>query len=98
LFKGRITYVSIMVLTKIPNKYVLYDLIKGETADVQAYFENQMSPNKIESSYFTADIWAPELKNVFDLKNRCALKNGTVGSNDKISVCDGIQALWKKSL
>jgi hypothetical protein len=74
------------------------DLIKGETADVQAYFENQMSPNKIESSYFTADIWAPELKNVFDLKNRCALKNGTVGSNDKISVCDGIQALWKKSL
>jgi hypothetical protein len=96
LFKGRITYVSIMVLTKIPNKYVLYDLIKGETADVQAYFENQMSPNKIESSYFTADIWAPELKNVFDLKNRCALKNGTVGSNDKISVRDGIQALWKK--
>lgn len=96
LFKRRITYVSVMLLKKSGSSKVYYDIIHGDFSDVQAYFE---SPNKlsvIDSNYFSASIWAPELKTIFEIKNKYANKYGTVGSNTNLSVCDGIQALWKK--
>ena len=96
LFKGRITYVSIMILTKSKNQSVAYDIIKGDVNDVQMYFENQVNIDMIDINYFSDAIWAPELKNIFEIKNKYADKLGTIGSNPNISVCDGIQALWKK--
>lgn len=96
LFKGRITYVSVMILTKAVSSQVEYDLIKGDVNDVQLYFEYDNKPEIINGSYFSEAIWAPELKKIFEIKNRYAQKYGTVGSNSDISVRDGIQALWKK--
>ena len=96
LFKGRITYVSVMILTKQSNSQVEYDLIKGDANDVQLYFESSGETTKIDSSYFSESIWAPELKAIFDIKNKYAESLGTVGSNSDLSVCDGTQALWKK--
>ena len=97
LFKGRITYVSIIILTKEETDTVEYDLIKGDAMDVQLYFENPSEPDKISSKYFLSKVWAPELKAIFDIKNKYAERYGTVGSNNNISICDGIQALWKKA-
>lgn len=96
LFKGRITYVSIMILTKEKNTTVQYDLIPGDTLDVQLYFENPGTPDSISADYFLSPIWAPEQKAVFEIKNKYAKKYGTVGENENIDVRDGIQALWKK--
>lgn len=96
LFKGRITYVSVMILTKKANREVLYDLVEGDATDVQLYFESPVMAKRIENSYFSSSIWAPELKSIFEIKNKYANKYGTIGSNEKLSVCDGIQALWKK--
>lgn len=97
LFKGRITYVSIMILTKEKNHTVQYNLIPGDTLDVQLYFDNPDTPDTIPADYFLLPIWAPEQKAVFDIKNKYAKKYGTVGENENIYVCDGIQALWKKA-
>lgn len=97
LFKGRITYVSVMILTKEKNTSVQYDLIKGDVSDVQLYFENMPKVDSISSDYFLAPVWAPEQKAVFEIKNKYAQKYGTLGENEKIDVCDGIQALWKKA-
>lgn len=96
LFKGRITYVSIMILTKHSNIQVEYDLITGDINDIQLYFESSVETEKIDSTYFLDSIWAPELKVIFEVKNKYAKLLGTVGSNPDLSVCDGTQALWKK--
>ena len=96
LFKGRTTYVSVMILTKGVCNEVEYDLIKGDVNDVQLYFDEDISPEIIDSSYFSEAIWAPELKTIFEIKNKYAQRYGTVGTNTEISVCDGTQALWKK--
>lgn len=97
LFKGRITYVSIMILTKHKNENVQYDLISGDTSDVQLYFDNPSTSDIIPADYFLSPVWAPEQKVVFDIKNKYAKKLGTIGENKMIAVCDGIQALWKKA-
>lgn len=96
LFRGRITYVSVMILTKQSNSQVEYGLIKGDANDVQLYFETSTQTDKIDSSYFSDSIWAPELRVIYEVKNKYAALLGTVGSNLDLSVCDGIQALWKK--
>lgn len=96
LFRGRITYVSVMILTKQSNSQVEYDFIKGDANDVQLYFETSAQTDKIDSSYFSDSIWAPELKVIYEVKNKYAALLGTVGSNSDLSVCDGTQALWKK--
>ena len=97
LFKGRITYVSIMILTKEKNTTVQYDLIPGNALDVQLYFDNPGTPDSISADYFLSPVWAPEQKAVFEIKNKYTKKYGTVGENENIDVCDGIQALWKKA-
>lgn len=97
LFKGRITYVSIMILTKEKNTTVQYDLIPGDVLDVQLYFDNPGTPDNIPADYFLSPVWAPEQKAIFEIKNKYAKKYGTVGENENIDVCDGIQALWKKA-
>lgn len=97
LFKGRITYVSIMILTKEKNTTVQYDLIPGDALDVQLYFDNPSTPDSISADYFLSPVWAPEQKAVFEIKSKYAKKYGTVGENENIDVCDGIQALWKKA-
>ena len=97
LFKGRITYVSIMILTKEKNTTVQYDLIPGDVLDVQLYFDNPGTPDSIPADYFLSPVWAPEQKAIFEIKNKYAKKYGTVGENENIDVCDGIQALWKKA-
>lgn len=96
LFKGRITYVSLIVLTKKQSEYVYYDLVKGDSSDVQTYFESEKELSIIDKNYFSTGIWAPELKSIFEIKQKYADKFGTIGSNPLLSVCDGIQALWKK--
>ncbi|OUT19696.1 Eco57I restriction-modification methylase domain-containing protein [Campylobacter concisus] len=96
LFRGRITYVSVMILTKHRNAQVDYDIIKGDVNDVQLYFESPEETEKIDCAYFSDSIWAPELKVIFEVKNKYAESLGTVGSNPDLSVCDGTQALWKK--
>ena len=57
LFKGRITYVSIMILTKEKNTTVQYDLIPGDTLDVQLYFDNPGTPDSIPAGLsFVTDM------------------------------------------
>lgn len=96
LFKGRITYVSVMILTKYSNSKVEYGIIKGDTNDVQLYFDASQKTDQIDSSYFSDSIWAPELKVIFEIKSKYAILCGTVGNNSELMVRDGIQALWKK--
>lgn len=96
LFKGRITYVSLMILKKQPCSEVNFDLIEGGYSEVQGYLEVNQEHSKINSSYFTEAAWTPELMNIDDIRKYCAEKFGTIKSNPTLSVRDGIQALWKK--
>lgn len=96
LFKGKTTYVSVLILTKNQSDKVYYDVIEGNPSDVQTYFESEHELSTIDKKYFTTEIWAPELRSIFEIKQKYADRYGTIGSCAALNICVGTQALWKK--
>lgn len=96
LFLGRITYVSIMILQKKKCTQVEYAYIPGSRFDALNYFNREHKKELIPESYFEREIWTPEFYTISAIKDKYAYSKGTLGSNQRIHICDGIQALWKK--
>ena len=96
LFKGRITYVSVMVLNKDVKTNATYYYILGNSLDVKNYFESDHIGKEIPVNYFSQEIWSPEFYEIESIKNKYSDKWGTLGQNRNIHIRDGIQALWKK--
>lgn len=96
LFKGRITYVSVIVLNKDVKNNVTYDYVLGNSLDVKNYFEKEHIGKRIPANYFLQEIWSPEFYEIESIKNKYSDKWGTIGQNRNIHIRDGIQALWKK--
>lgn len=96
LFLGRITYVSIMILQKKKCTQVEYAYIPGSRFDALNYFSREHKKELIPESYFEREIWTPEFYTISAIKDKYAYSKGTLGSNQRIHIRDGIQALWKK--
>lgn len=96
LFLGRITYVSIMILQKKKCTQVEYAYIPGSRFDALNYFNREHKKELIPESYFEREIWTPEFYTISAIKDKYAYSKGTLGSNQRIHIRDGIQALWKK--
>ncbi|WP_295093987.1 N-6 DNA methylase [Ruminococcus sp.] len=103
IFKGRMTYVSIMVLSKRKNKSVQYFFMPFESDEIKTIFENSDDNGNFESCDFSllpiksgTENWSYEYYQIEEIKNRLSETCGVLGEYPKLSIKDGIQALWKK--
>lgn len=103
IFKGRITYVSIMVLRKCYNKSVQYYCDADDGNNIRTAFENSTLDGHFEGCTYQViplkkgeAIWNFEKFALEEIKDSLAGKWGTLKDYPGIEVKDGIQALWKK--
>lgn len=103
IFKGRITYVSIMVLSKKKNDCVQYFFMPSESEDIKTIFENSGDNGDFETCEFvmlpikaTTETWSYDNYQIEQVKKRLTETCGILGDYPKLAVKDGIQALWKK--
>lgn len=103
IFKGRITYVSIMVLSKKKNNCVKYFFMPSESEDIKTFFENSDDNGNFETCDFAelsiktgSETWSYDNYQVEEIKKRLTATCGVLGNYPNLSVKDGIQALWKK--
>jgi len=104
LFRGRITYVAMLILDKRGNDFVQYELIPFEPTKIKAYFENSenladyhIEKTLIPSEMISEDVWAFESYEMLELLTILKKKFGTLGEYNGLFIKDGIQALWKKA-
>lgn len=104
LFRGRITYVAMLILDKCGNDFVQYELIPFEPTKIKAYYENsealegcQIEKSQIPSKMISEDVWAFESYEMLELLSALKNKFGTLGGYTGLHIKDGIQALWKKA-
>lgn len=103
IFRGRMTYVSIVVLSRCPVELVKYMCISESSEEIKSIFENNRDINNIGGHQYaqlphtSSDTpWNYENQAVIAIRNRLAMAIGTLADVDGLSVKDGIQALWKK--
>jgi len=104
LFKGKQTYVSILVLGKNTRKEFDYQLLNVEKETVKSLFESSASDGTFKGSKFVSlpmpkkdSVWAFESNDIIVLRNHLAEKFGTLENFPNLAIHDGIQALWKKA-
>lgn len=103
IFKGRITYVSIMVLSKKENDFVQYFFMPSDADSIKVYFENSSDDGCFETCNFSKlpikkgdDCWSYDNYQIECIKNRLSSTCGVLGDFPNLTIKDGIQALWKK--
>ena len=103
IFKGRITYVSIMILSKKKNDSIQYFFMPSEADDIKTIFENSEDNGDFETCNFAllpvktgTDSWSYDNYQIVEIKKKLAKTCGVLGDYPKLAVKDGIQALWKK--
>lgn len=103
IFKGRITYVSIMVLSKKSQQNIRYFFMPSEASDIKTIFENSDSNGHFDTCSFTelplktgAEAWSYDYYQIDEIKKRLTSDCGLLGDYPQLAVKDGIQALWKK--
>ena len=103
IFKGRITYVSIMVLSKTKNDFVRYFFMPSAAETIKTFFENSGDNGDFETCDFAMlppkekdDPWSFDSYQIECIKKRLSETCGVLGDYPKLSIKDGIQALWKK--
>lgn len=103
IFKGRIVYASIMILSNRPCESVQYYYMPSEATDIKTKFENSNVNGHFEDCIFL-DIpsqegtatWAFDSFAITQIKSRLAEQFGTLSDYPHLAIKDGIQALWKK--
>ena len=103
IFKGRMVYPSIMILTKQPCETTKYYFMPCEAAIVKSRFENSSFDGSFEGCSF-ADLpllegnqpWNFESYSIAQLAQNLTRKWGTFSDYPKLKIKDGIQVLWKK--
>ncbi len=104
LFKGKQTYVSILVLGKDKRNEFSYQLLNVEKETVKSLFENADFDGSFKGSKFVSlpmpkkdSVWAFESNDIIVLRNYLAERFGTLENFPNLAIHDGIQALWKKA-
>ena len=103
IFKGRITYVSIMILSKKQNNSVQYFFMPSIADDIKTIFENSDSDGNFATCNFAMlpiktgiESWSYDNYQIEEIKKRLSETCGILGDYPRLAVKDGIQALWKK--
>ena len=104
LFKGKQTYVAILILEKDRKTEFNYQLFDAGREDVKRIFENADFAGNIAGAFFTPlampqknTVWSFENNEITILRDRLAEKFGTLETFPGLAIHDGIQALWKKA-
>ena len=103
IFKGRIVYASIMILSNRPCENVQYYYMPSEAPEIKTKFENSNLNGHFEGCVFL-DIpsqegtatWAFDSFAITQIKSRLAEQFGILSGYPHLAIKDGIQALWKK--
>lgn len=103
IFKGRVVYPSIMILTKQPCENTKYYFMPCEAAIIKSRFENSSFDGTFEGCSF-ADLpllegnqpWNFESYSIVQIAQNLSRKWGTFSAYPKFNIKDGIQVLWKK--
>lgn len=103
IFKGRMVYPSIMILTKQACEVTKYYFMPCDAATVKSRFENSTFDGYFEECSFADSPlptgnqpWNFENHNVTQIVKALTEKWGTFSKYPKLKIKDGIQVLWKK--
>ena len=103
IFKGRMVYPSIMVLTKQACEETAYYFMPCDSATIKSRFENSTFDGGFEEGFFEnlpilfgSDPWNFENYNITQIAKSLTKKWGTFSKYPKLKIKDGIQVLWKK--
>ena len=103
IFKGRMVYPSIMILTKQASKNIKYYFMPCDSAMVKSRFENSTYDGLFEGCTFSSlphlagsQPWNFENYNISQIASRLLKKWGAFSDYPKLKIKDGIQVLWKK--
>ena len=102
IFKSRITYIASLILSKQPQKQVIFKKIKNEIEELPLILK-ELSPFELESSHFnlipseaiSSNSWNFEDPKLISIKAKLLKKYGKFG--DFATVRVGIQVLWDKA-
>jgi len=103
IFRGRIVYASIMVLSKMQCDEFNYYYMKSSADDIKLCFENSDTRGDFEGCVFQSipcqndtGTWSFENYKIVEIRNRLNNLWGPISEYPELSIKDGIQALWKK--
>lgn len=103
IFKDRIVYPSIMILTKQECKTTEYYYMACDANTVKSRFENSTFDGKFENCTFSNlpipsdnQPWNFENYNIAQIAKRLTAQWGVFSQYPKLKIKDGIQVLWKK--
>lgn len=103
IFKGRMVYPSIMVLTKQSCEETAYYFMPCDSATIKSRFENSTFDGGFEEGFFEhlpilsgSDSWNFENYNITQIAKSLTKKWGAFSKYPKLKIKDGIQVLWKK--
>ena len=102
IFKSRITYIASLILSKQPQKQVIFKKIKNEIEELPLILK-ELPPFELESSHFnlipseaiSSNSWNFEDPKLISIKAKLLKKYGKFG--DFATVRVGIQVLWDKA-
>jgi len=104
IFSRRITYVSLLVLSKAACEEFEYSYITENAGTIKTLFENSddfgvyegYRKKAITNSGLVNEVWSYESFEVKQLNDVLSKRYGTLADYPGLQVKDGIQALWKK--
>lgn len=103
IFKGRMVYPSIMVLTKQACEETAYYFMPCDSATIKSRFENSTLDGRFEEGFFEnlpipsgSDSWNFENYNITQIAKSLTKKWGAFSKYPNLKIKDGIQVLWKK--
>lgn len=103
IFKGRIVYASIMILSNEAHDQLSYFYMPADTAGIRTAFENSATDGAFEGCDFSSipnqtgsNTWAFENYAISQIRLRLSNQFGTLSNYPGLLIKDGIQALWKK--
>ncbi|MBQ4059487.1 MAG: Eco57I restriction-modification methylase domain-containing protein [Lachnospiraceae bacterium] len=103
IFKGRMVYPSIMILSKQPCENTEYYFMPCDSTTIKSRFENSTFDGRFEECTFEKlplltgnEAWNFENYNITQIAKKLTDKWGTFSEYPKLKIKDGIQVLWKK--
>lgn len=104
LFPGRITYVAVLTLSKVPHSSVSYVRVAGDAKAVEAVLDCEDMEGKSHLG-IAKTVLHPEGDEAWDFSEASLMsiyrdllrRHGRLNDLDGLQIKDGIQVLWKKA-